>query len=61
MNYVTVAMLADHAGKEVSTIRRALAADRTSVEKIPGARGLRIRITVANKFLAKYYPSAGPV
>ena len=56
MMHVTVSMLANHAGKDESTIRRALASARASVERIPGARGLRMKIEAANRFLGKYYP-----
>lgn len=56
---VTVRMIAEHAGRHPTTITRALKAAGIEPERIPGAKGLRLPLRKANRFLSLYYPESG--
>jgi hypothetical protein len=61
MRYVTIAMIAAHAKKDRSSVLRALKLAKITPEKITGALGYRIKERDANTFLARQWPSAGPM
>ncbi len=54
-------MITRHARKNRSTVIRALRAANVATEKVPGAKGLRIREEEANEFLARQWPAVGPI
>lgn len=59
--YVTPAMIAQHAKKTRLTVYRALKRAGIEGERFPGARGVRIPISIANKFLMRQWPEAAPL
>lgn len=61
MSYVTISMLAQHAGRTPQAVRDALRAAGYSPEKFPGVRGFRIQAKDANKFLSRHWPQVGPL
>jgi hypothetical protein len=61
MKYVTISMLAVHARRHHTTIRRALTASGITVERHRGINGLRILKRDADKFLALHWPEIGPL
>lgn len=61
MSYVTVPMIAAHAGRTPQAVRDALRAAGYSPEKFPGVRGFRIQSKEANKFLSRHWPQVGPM
>lgn len=61
MSYVTVPMIAAHAGRTPQAVRDALRAAGYTPEKFPGVRGFRVPAKEANKFLSKHWPQVGPM
>lgn len=61
MKYVTVAMIAQHAGRHHQTVFRALKATGTATLKQPGVNGLRILKRDADRFLELMWPDIGPM
>jgi hypothetical protein len=59
ITYVTIPMLAKHVNKNPRSVRHALIAAKTPVERIPGVKGLRIVEKDANRFLLRQWPEAG--
>lgn len=63
MSYVTVPMIAAHAGRTPQAVRDALRAAgyKDLLNKITGVRGFRIETKDANKFLSRHWPQVGPM
>lgn len=61
MSYVSIAMLAQHAGRTPQAVRDALRAAGYSPEKFPGVRGYRLQAKDANRFLSRHWPQVGPM
>jgi hypothetical protein len=61
MRYVTVPMIIAHTGKHPNTVRNALKAANVPFEKPPGAKGVRIKESDANRFIAKQWPGIKPL
>lgn len=61
MSYVTVPMIAAHAGRTPQAVRDALRAAGYTPEKFPGVRGFRLLAKDANKFLSRHWPQVGPM
>lgn len=60
MIYLTIPMIAKHAGKHSGTVLRALKLAGIPAEKTKGVRGIRITLANANKFLARQWPEVAP-
>ena len=56
MSYVTIDQLAKHAGKNRSSVSRALKTAQVPLEKYPGVKGKRLQVRTANRFLARQWP-----
>ena len=56
MSYVTISQIAERAEKDRATVVRALKAAKVDGQNIPGVKGVRISIAVANRFLARQWP-----
>jgi hypothetical protein len=61
MSYVSIAMLAQHAGRTPQAVRDALRAAGYSPERFPGVRGYRLQAKDANRFLSRHWPQVGPM
>jgi hypothetical protein len=61
MSYVSIAMLAQHAGRTPQAVRDALKAAGYSPERFPGVRGYRLQAEDANRFLSRHWPQVGPM
>ena len=61
MSYVSIPMIAAHAGRTPQAVRDALRAAGYSPEKFPGVRGFRLQAKDANKFLSRHWPQVGPM
>jgi hypothetical protein len=61
MSYVSIAMLAQHAGRTPQAVRDALKAAGYTPERFPGVRGYRLASKDANKFLSRHWPQVGPM
>ena len=61
MSYVTIDQLAAHALKSRSAVLRALRAQKVTLEKFPGAKGARLTVSAANRFIARQWPTVAPI
>lgn len=61
VKYVTIAMLSDHTGKHVTSIRRVLKTAGVIVETPKGCKGARIAERDANRFLLRHWPEIGAI
>lgn len=61
MSFVSLQMVAAHAGKHIASVRRAMKTAGLPLQKEPGVRGYRVPLKEANKFLAKQWPQVPPL
>lgn len=54
-------MIAEHVGKQSTTVRRALKAAKVALVRPPGVQGLRVTEQDANELIQKHWPEAGPM
>lgn len=61
MKYVTVKMIAAHAGRTVQGVNHALKRAGVHPGRTPGVHGIRIPLKAANQFLAHQWPTVAPM
>ncbi|WP_050031116.1 hypothetical protein [Verrucomicrobium sp. BvORR034] len=60
-SHVTLEQIATHVDKSMLTIRTHQKAGHIRAKKFSGVRGYRVTLKAANEYVAKVYPTAGPM